>query len=232
MKKILLPIFALALIATAAQAQRGFNLSADTLRASIPADKEEHKQKGFANTELEDLILEWEILSVDMPEGWSYTMCDNFQCYSDLEPGNVKEASAISSSTPGPFEGGVSPNEITGTGTMTLLAYEKGDKTKADTMVFIFDAAVSAKGIDPVVDFNVYPNPAKTTLNITFTKKITDDLEVKIFNLVGQEQRNISVVQLNNTASVDIRELTVGTYLIQFITPEGKMTTQRFTKRI
>lgn len=231
MKRILLPFLAFALIATAASAQRSFNLSADTLRAQIPADDKEHKQKGFANTELDDLILEWEILEIDMPEEWSYTMCDNFQCYSDLEPGVVKEAASISSTTPGPFEGGVSPNGTVGTGFMTLLVYEKGDKTKADTMVFEYDAALSAKGVDPVVSFDVYPNPAKSTLNITFQNTITDDLEVKIFNLVGQEQRNIDVVQLNNTASVDIRELNVGTYLIQFITPEGKMTTQRFTKR-
>jgi len=116
-------------------------------------------------------------------------------------------------------------------GTIGLLVYEQGDTTKADTMFFVFDAVLSI-GNPTAVNFNIYPNPAQNTLNITFGEKIDDNFQVRVFNLVGQEQRNIDLVQLNSTVSVDIRKLSVGTYLVQFVTPEGKTATQRFTKKI
>jgi len=219
------------MMATAANAQRGFNLSDDTLMTDIVADDVEHKQKGFANTEMETLTVEWEILSVDVPEGWTYTMCDNFQCYSDLKIGEKKLSDAFGGTTPCPFECGANPNNVPGMGTIGLLVYEQGDTTKADTMFFVFDAVLSI-GNPTAVNFNIYPNPAQNTLNITFGEKIDDNFQVRVFNLVGQEQRNIDLVQLNSTVSVDIRKLSVGTYLVQFVTPEGKTATQRFTKKI
>jgi hypothetical protein len=131
-----------------------------------------------------------------------------------------------------PLEAGVNTIGTSGSAALTVKVFEKDDSTKADTVTFVWDFPVGIAEKIPTPSFSVYPNPAKANLNITFDKPLKDNVSLKVYNLVGQEQRNIAINQMGRTVSVDIRNLQPGTYLVQFITPDGKMTTQRFNKKL
>lgn len=226
----ILPLILLFAI-SAGFSQGNFNLQADTLKYWGPADDTEHKNKTFAVTELDSLVLSWEVISLDQPEGWWNTLCDNYQCYADVTEGFTKTSQAIDSESPGLYEAGFTPNGIAGEGYMSVKVYEEDDQENADTVVFIYHAGLSIEKNTPETKFEVYPNPATSLLKIEFEQPLKEEIDVKIFNLLGQEQKRIYSRQEENTIKIDVRNLNNGTYLIQFVDPKGKMTTQRFTKK-
>jgi hypothetical protein len=203
----------------------------DSVSGSFTADDQEHKIKVLINTELETLTLKWRVLERDMPSEWENSLCDNFQCYFDVVKGMQKTALPIGGGTPLAIEAGVNAKNTGGEGKLMVKVFDESDSTNADTISFYWNMTVSTPEVEKP-SFNIYPNPARTNLNIKFEKPLKNDVQVKIYNLVGQEQKNIEVFQDNNSLSIDLRKLNNGTYLIQFIDPKGKMVTQRFTKRM
>lgn len=230
MNKLYIIILLLSTLTTGLFAQN-FVVDKDTASGSFTADDDEHKVKILVNTELETLTLKWRVIEQEMPPEWNNSLCDNFQCYFDVKVGTQKVAQPIGSTSILPLEAGVNANNMGGEGKMVVKVFDENDSTQADTVVFQWNMTVGKEEISKT-QFNIYPNPAKSTLNIVFNKALKKDVQVKIYNLVGQEQKNIKVFQLNNSISVDVRDLNNGTYLIQFINTDGKMTTQRFTKRM
>lgn len=230
MRKIYIFLFASFLLLGQAKGAN-FVPDQDSVSGSFTADDQEHKVKILINTELEALTLSWRVIEKDMPSEWNNSLCDNFQCYFDVNLGTQKTAQPIGGGTPLPMEAGVNANNVGGEGKLIVKVFDSEDTTNADTISFYWNMTVSTPEVEKPT-FNIYPNPARSTLNIKFEKPLKDDVEVKIYNLVGQEQRNVEVFQDNNSVSIDLRKLNNGTYLVQFINPNGKMVTQRFTKRM
>jgi len=70
---------------------------------------------------------------------------------------------------------------------------------------------------------NVYPNPAKAEINITFTQKKSAKAEITLFNMQGQNVKSVSVGSKSgsNTVSLNIEELPEGIYFVRCATNEG-----------
>lgn len=67
--------------------------------------------------------------------------------------------------------------------------------------------------------FNVYPNPVKDVLNVSFTQNISN---VAVYNLLGQE---VLVKKMNdNKGQVDMSSLPIGTYLVKVNTENAVKT--------
>ncbi len=230
MRKLYILLFLFGTFAFQAKAIN-FTPDQDTAKGSFSADSDEHKIKILINTEESALTLRWRVLERDMPSGWSNSLCDNFQCYFDVKPGTSKQSLEIGQGTPLPLEAGVNAKGIGGDGKLVVKVFDINDTTNADTVTFTWNMTVGKAEVEKA-QFTVYPNPARSTLNISFEKTLKSDTEVKIYNLVGQVQKDVKVVQNINSVSIDIRNLNNGTYLVQFINADGKMTTQRFTKRM
>lgn len=72
-------------------------------------------------------------------------------------------------------------------------------------------------------NITAYPNPVSKSNGVLKVKSENDNIEnVKLFGLTGQ-QYSISVINNNNTAEIDINNLSVGVYLLE-ITTNGKNT--------
>ncbi len=71
-------------------------------------------------------------------------------------------------------------------------------------------------------NLDVYPNPATNNLNINFTLKENKTVKIELFNLTGQ---TIFQDQYNNIrdqqSSIDLTDLSSGTYILKFEMPEG-----------
>ncbi|MCX6232173.1 MAG: T9SS type A sorting domain-containing protein [Bacteroidetes bacterium] len=68
--------------------------------------------------------------------------------------------------------------------------------------------------------FNLYPNPAKSTINIDFTKENAFPLRINIFNINAQLVKNIKINDTVNT-TIDVSDLEKGLYLIEMIGNKG-----------
>lgn len=71
---------------------------------------------------------------------------------------------------------------------------------------------------------NVYPNPAKSIINIEALSKISN---VKILNIYGKELASINAE--TNTTNVNIENLLPGTYMLR-VTADDKVSTSKFIK--
>ncbi|WP_415831501.1 T9SS type A sorting domain-containing protein [Flavobacterium terrigena] len=71
----------------------------------------------------------------------------------------------------------------------------------------------------------LYPNPVKSIFNISLDKEITT---VSIYNLLGQEVLSKSVN--SNETSIDVADLSAGTYLVK-ITSNNEVKTLRIIKQ-
>lgn len=75
-------------------------------------------------------------------------------------------------------------------------------------------------------NINVFPNPVKDYLQISNTYQAIS--EVMLFNLVGQEVMRENWTGTNNT-SIDMTNLTSGTYLLKFVV-DGQIETRKIIK--
>lgn len=77
-----------------------------------------------------------------------------------------------------------------------------------ESIVFEFDASLSSKDFNKV-DFEMYPNPAKTVLNINSNSKISN---ISIFEITGKRVLEVSEI-VNN--KLDVSHLNSGIYLLK-----------------
>jgi hypothetical protein len=66
----------------------------------------------------------------------------------------------------------------------------------------------------------VYPNPVRTTLNVSVYGTSGSNGQMALYDVTGKLVKRISLV--NNTATVDMRSLAAGMYLIKYVDGEGK----------
>jgi hypothetical protein len=62
--------------------------------------------------------------------------------------------------------------------------------------------------------FNIYPNPAKGSLQINWKAGRNGDAAVSVIDIVGREVMN-SEVKMSESAKVDLSELPEGMYIIK-----------------
>ncbi|MEI8280420.1 MAG: T9SS type A sorting domain-containing protein, partial [Bacteroidota bacterium] len=92
---------------------------------------------------------------------------------------------------------------------------------------------VDASGVNstdnPSGDFTVYPNPAKTTINFSFTEPTMQVYYVTIVNSLGRTMCMLPRPQLAN--GIDISHYPAGVYFVQLTDEKTKVTiTRQFVK--
>jgi photosystem II stability/assembly factor-like uncharacterized protein len=74
-------------------------------------------------------------------------------------------------------------------------------------------------------DFNIYPNPTTTQLNIQFSSVKNEAVTVSIMNVLGQETSPPTPLQRRGErAMIDVSKLPAGIYLLQLKTERGSAT--------
>lgn len=77
-----------------------------------------------------------------------------------------------------------------------------------------FCGAVSsiAKAGEPI-EFSVFPNPASSTLSVVFPDYIKQEIQLSVYNTLGQEMINMSL--LNGVTKIDVNSLPSGSYVVK-----------------
>ena len=77
---------------------------------------------------------------------------------------------------------------------------------------------------DVAIDnLDIYPNPSRDVFNVTFTSDESQDLEVRIINVVGEVvySENLNEFTGEYTKQVDLTTYTKGIYFLEITTNTG-----------
>jgi hypothetical protein len=161
------------------------------------------------NTGSEKILLKWERLSVNLPAGWTGSICDNISCFGDIPVGSIMDSVA-------PAEKGflildIDPGTIKGSGVVKVYVYQDGYYNMGDTLTW--NITSSSVGVDDLSTTNaiiMYPNPAKDHIQIDLQNCGTGIDSGYILNALGREVMCFPLLPQNNT--IDISGLTKGSY--------------------
>ena len=80
--------------------------------------------------------------------------------------------------------------------------------------------------IEPIsFTFKVYPNPANEVLNIQTNDVIIDNIQ--LFNIVSQQIRTIKSTTNQTLTTINVSDLSIGTYFIKLTGRDGQQSTQK-----
>lgn len=234
MKRILL-LLAICSTVLAAKAQT-FSAPKDSIFMDGPADDNFRELTTYIYTESEtDLLLNWRMTYLSMPEGWSFTICDNSNCYDGITYEDEFESFPINSNEEGFYKIAISTGGVEGCGIVKVLTFERNNEENNDTYTFAYCSW--ATGINKTVklksnsfDFAMFPNPATNNMTLTFADKVDQSVSVKVLNLLGQEQ-TVDFQINDNLISLDLAQIRNGNYLVQVVDENGSVVTKRITKR-
>ena len=105
---------------------------------------------------------------------------------------------------------------ITGTGEAKFLVYETGNAANADTIAFRYHATVAA-GIaqnQNKAGVKLYPNPAKSFIQIVGINDLNNDILVSIYSMDGKAQLIHKQLMATNQG-YDISSCPSGSYLLE-----------------
>lgn len=180
----------------------------------------------FVNNNLSSSIrLAW-VRTQDLPTGWASAVCDNEQCYTE----EVDSAEySIPANEPGDLIVYFYPNDITGTGSVSVQVYTAGGNPQ-DGITVVFTANAWSVGMKEhsIEGFSMYPNPVNNYLNILFTKKAKHHIEV--YNILGRKIIT-QKVQYDDHLVVPFSNLQRGLYVVVYKTESGKIITKSISKR-
>lgn len=73
-------------------------------------------------------------------------------------------------------------------------------------------------------DFQLYPNPARTSINLQFTNMLDENADLLLYNSVGTIVKKQTVSKGLYTATIDVSNLPTGIYICTVNTGNGKIT--------
>ena len=172
-----------------------------------------------------DSMINWSIVTFDIPNGWQFDFCDPYDCIVNLSLG-FSNTFKLKSGVSGPLKGQFYTKGNAGNATVKIrLAYANGSHN-ADTIEL--QAKGWATGLNNVKKQNevsLFPNPAKDA--ITFKYPTTKAIDVTIYNVLGAKVK--SFTHSTNETSLNINDLEKGLYFIRF-NDNGTPVSKSFTK--
>ncbi len=109
--------------------------------------------------------------------------------------------------------------------------FEGNDFADSFTEGFQVDGATAVRELDSVTGLTLFPNPARSELNIQFNLTESMPLNVTVFNTLGQLVTVVSSQDFTlgqHTLNVDVANLSNGVYFVRFANGE-KQLTSKFT---
>jgi hypothetical protein len=170
----------------------------------------------MVNTTSSTLSLTWERISINVPAGWDYSMCDLGTCHGGIPQGpNTMNIVAVADSG---FLGlNIDPANIPGTGEVKVFVYETGNKPNGDTLTWKITSAVGVEEITSnTKGIKIYPNPATNVLNI----KAPGIHGGNISDVLG---RTIMTLDLKGEDQIDVSILPKGFYFLNLEATDRKL---------
>ncbi|WP_339662340.1 T9SS type A sorting domain-containing protein [uncultured Polaribacter sp.] len=123
--------------------------------------------------------------------------------------------------------GGTFSHTFTSIGTNDYIC-QPHPSTMFGTITVVAEGVLNTNNVALLSNIRIYPNPASSRIN--FNLNNNEDLNVKIYNLLGKEVLNSSIDETNN--SISVATLSKGMYIAKIMSTDGKsFSTKRFVKQ-
>lgn len=206
-----------------------FNYSpSQSIHTELTTDTYAHSQIDFTTTPLDAIQYEWELVSNDIPTGWSYSLCDYNLCYAGIPATGTMTpitAAEATNGTTGYFKISLNPWQLAGSATVEIYVYDINDYNIGDTVTYTYNH-VSSVGVgeNGLADLTIYPNPATDAVTIgNISPEIT---QLQVINVVGEVVKNISLTG-KNTQTLDVSDYPAGIYFVSYANSEGTTRTEK-----
>ena len=197
-------------IATNAQGQVSYSISpSNTVSVTAPYNQTTVSDVYQVNTGSSKIVLKWERVLVNIPVGWTASICDFGACYGNIPTMSTMDSIPVGGQ--GLLGLNIDPGPIAGSGVVMVYVYQNGYHNNGDTITW--NITSSAVGIEEVSLSNgifVYPVLAKDILNVNFKTTGHESVKAYIIDALGQKVINISLTEQTN--QVDISKLNTGFY--------------------
>ncbi len=224
-QKTIFSLLCLLLISSHINAQKGYTISpSNILKVHAPANKLSIFDIYQNNITDGTIILKWEKISINVPAGWDYSLCDLGTCYAQIPDSSTM--SPVEKDAQGFLGFNVDPKALNGMLTARFYVYEQGKYSEGDTCTFIITAGTT--GIADLYMENalsVYPVPAVNDLHITLNEVAPFELSVFNSNGVLVKQAAFS----GSEGTIDVSSYLYGVYLVK-VTQNNQTFTSRFIK--
>ena len=170
----------------------------------------------------------WKRISLDLPFGWDYSLCDNGNCYVGI-PQQSSSPHTFAKDERGFLSLKVNPSGSYGNGTLKILIYEVGKPEQGDTATWFITSADQASSIADqkinTLNISLYPNPASNILHIQGLN--SNKNQVAIYNMAGQLLMQQDNVQAHN-AMINVSNLPANIYLLKVTDAKGQVYNKSF----
>ena len=224
MKHIYIPAIMIMLCASlTSKAQQSFTISPDdTLAGTAAYDQLSIYDIYMENTTNKKVSLSWSVVSIDLPAGWDYALCDLGTCYVGIPSSGTMDSVDVGGMG---FLGlNINPFNIPGSGKVRISVYETGT-SPGDTVTWIISSAPAAINENSERRLEVYPNPATDLVSITGIE--SSDLTLQVFDMLGKE---VPHAPSSQPGKIDVSALPPGAYFIR-ITVNEQTSVLRFIKK-
>ena len=208
-------------------------ISADTLVTGTSADGAQSVSV-CKNISSSDKNIRLKIHVISMTQGHKYSICDLTQCWPETDVDLTTNVSFT-----------LQPNATTGSYiTLHLIPYDKVGVTKLSVRFFIdnnesdfaeYTATFNITAVGVEEDntstqlINLYPNPANGYINFDMSKYSNyNSGTIEIYNSLGTLEKSIALNSLTDKLTININDLSVGTYLLVVKSNGNKLVSQPF----
>lgn len=230
---LLLLLFFPFVLSAQAELDIAFENEVQSLDMVIDEDIITHDNYGYLhNLGDETVNLRWSYELSGAPAEWFVTLCDDVGCYFGHSSSNFPASSAlvINADESSLWKFSINPGGVAGSGTVVFNVYDDSDVSTviySEVFEVTVEGSVSTNDFEAqVADLSVYPNPVRSTLNIS-DDSIVD--EVVVYNLLGKPVKRFYMESVNN---LDMSDLMDGVYLVGMYNEEqGLLKTSRVLKK-
>jgi len=121
------------------------------------------------------------------------------------------------------FSGDYETNKITGASIIMYTFFDSNDPNDSIAFIvkYITGSGVGIEGSKPEVNIsNIFPNPAKNNVSISYDLNGATNARVEIRNILGSIVRVQEINESNGQINMDVSDLTNGVYFYSFIVNE------------
>jgi hypothetical protein len=164
------------------------------------------------------LSITWGLISMSLPVGWDYSMCELGTCHTGIPTGPTTMSTHAVGGAQAFLGLNIDPNSIPGTGVVKVKVYRTGSFGNVDTLTWYINSVVA--GVHELSlngNVKVFPNPAKEKISL----KNNLPGEITAVSMTDISGRKMEGIKLEND-QIDISNLNSGIYFLQISTSHGK----------
>ena len=195
----------------------------DLVEKDILMEEYESASSNIINSSADSVIFQWELILLDNPEGWEYSICDYTLCYTGGElEGTMTRVEG--GSTLAFLKANVYANSV-GTGTYRFVVWDEAIPDATDTVTFVLTVQEGAGLINDLTRDNISATTTdQNQIRINNTANVAANFS--ILNISGQMVKN-GIAYSNGVTVVDTDNLHTGIYFISYSDKGGVIKTDK-----